>query len=211
MRENAAPRTETRDDLYRREPFDYRPWRNFYELLGGTIAVAFLVGIGVVIFASDAPGYWQNIYITGVGAFLTVAILDRQAEHRATRQRKEELILQMGNPDNGFAVEAARVLRLKGWLKDGSLTQVDLWQANLQKAQLNRSDLRNAQLAFANLQDVCLDAANLCSADLRCAKLQRARLWVADLRGACLELANLEKAQLISAELRLFQENNAPF
>src|SRR5258708_23748839 len=52
---------------------------------------------------------------------LTVLIIDKLNQRRANQRQKEALILQMGSPDNGFAIEAIRILRNRGWLTDGSL------------------------------------------------------------------------------------------
>ncbi len=182
-------------------PFDYKQYRNFYELLGGFVAVVVLVGIGVLLFASDAPDYWQNIYITGIGAVLTVGILDRQAEHRAVRQRKEELILQMGSPDNGFAVEAVRLLRQKGWLTDGSLKGAFFWGANLYGATLVGANLHGANLHGANLVGAKLHSANLQGTRLPASNLQGANLQNAKLIGSNFSDSNLQGAYLMGANL----------
>ncbi|MBL8161318.1 MAG: pentapeptide repeat-containing protein [Anaerolineae bacterium] len=194
--------SNSQTSLYQREPFDYKKYRNFYELLGGFVAVVVLVGIGVLLFASDAPDYWQNIYITGIGAVLTVGILDRQAEHRAERQRKEELILQMGSPDNGFAVEAVRLLRQKGWLTDGSLKGANLEKADLHDADLREANLQDANLWYANLQSAKLESANLRGAGLVAANLQSAMLLGTNLQGTGLVAANLQAALLLLADLQ---------
>lgn len=178
------------------EPFDVKKYKNFFELTRGGVVVLALVVIGVLIFSSDIPGYWQNIYITGIGAVLTVTFLDRQAEQRATRQRKEELILQMGSPDNGFAGEAARLLRRKGWLTDGSLITAGLLRANLQGMDLSRANLQEAYFLDANLQEAYFVGANLQRAGLVGVNLQAAILYGANLHGVHLERANLQAAHM---------------
>ncbi len=190
------------DSPYAREPFDYRPWREFYELLSGAGVVAALVIAGVLIFASDLPAYWQNLYITGVGVALTVGILDRRAEHRATQQRKDELILQMGSPDNAFAIEAVRLLRSKGWLEDGSLKYAKLAGANLQHAFLMKADLEAAILAGSKLSSSHLHKANLQRAFLLDVDLQAANLPGANLQQADLRKANLTGTYLTGADLQ---------
>lgn len=76
---------------------------------------------------------WQQSFSELV---LGVLVIDFANERGNTRERKEELILQMGSPNNDFAVEAVRILRLKGWLKDGSLEYASLIGANLQGAKI---------------------------------------------------------------------------
>jgi hypothetical protein len=66
--------------------------------------------------------------------------------------RKAELILQMGSPDNGFAIEAARQLRALGWLEN-TLQDVDLGFANLQGVILRDANLQGTDLTGANLQN----------------------------------------------------------
>lgn len=177
----------------------HRDYHNFYQLLRGVVLVAVLAGIGVLIFSSDLPSYWQNIYVTIVGAIGTVLIIDQRAEQRAIRQRKEELIAQMGSQSHDFALEAVRLLRRYGWLEDGSLR--DGFLAN---AVLNGADLESA-----NLQGVIMDDANLQGADLLFADLHRSRLHRAKLGGAKLEESDLRAADLSQANLKDVEMQNA--
>ena len=64
------------------------------------------------------------------------------------------------------------------------------WRAKLQKADLRRVNLQEANLWEANLQ----------STDLSEAKLQNAQLWVANLQDADLRGANLQNADLWHAK-----------
>src|SRR5690606_34681130 len=78
---------------------------------------------------------------------LTVLIIERLNRRRAEQERKDELILQMGSPDHAFAVEAARIMRQKGWLHDGSLQDADLVITNLKRANLGHANLQAAVLS----------------------------------------------------------------
>jgi len=98
----------------------------------------------------------------------------------------------MGSPDNAFAVEATRILRVRGWLTKESLRRAPLWGANLRGAALQAADLQGAILVKAVLQ----------GADLKGAKLQRAVLQEANLQGADLRAANLQGADLWEACLQ---------
>ena len=191
----------------------HRDYHNFYQLLRGVVLVAVLAGIGVLIFSSDLPSYWQNIYVTVVGAIGTVLIIDQRAEQRAIRQRKEELILQMGSPDNGFAIEAVRLLRQKGWLTDGSLRRARLWGANLKQADLSGANMQEVQLAGANLQGAILAKANLEGSQLSGVNLQGAilveanmrrstMLWKANLQGSTLWRVDLRDSQLPGVQMQ---------
>lgn len=82
-------------------------------------------------------------------------------------------------------------------LQRAKLREADLRSANLQEVNLLRATLRDAVLRKANLR-----GANLQKADLRGVKLRKANLLQADLRGANLQRANLARAYLLQADLR---------
>ncbi len=187
-----------RDD----EPFDYKRYRNFYQLAGGLFITAVILLIGGFNYSDPKAGYWVNIYATIVGTVLTIAVLDRRAEHRATRERKQELILQMGSPDNGFAVEAVRLLRQKGWLWDGSLQSAYLERSNLMGANLMHSNLPNVNLSHSNLQGVNLSQSNLQNANLMGSNLEKAYLFAANLQNTSWVEANLQGVHLNDANLQ---------
>ncbi|HUN05810.1 MAG TPA: pentapeptide repeat-containing protein [Aggregatilineales bacterium] len=190
----------------------HRDYRNFYQLLRGVVLVAVLAGIGVLIFSSDLPSYWQNIYVTIVGAIGTVFIIDQRAEQRAIKERKEELIIQMGSSDNGIAVGAAKLMESKGWLQDGSAQKAFLLRANLRGVSLSGAQLQSAILTDANLEEAYLPEVNLFGseltninlkkADLEKGNLQRTWLMFADLDDAQLSYANLQTAHLHQATMK---------
>lgn len=201
-----------------------------------------LVGLLVVFYGYGVTqGQWHwhrfvdqlysNLGIELVSISLTVLVIDGLNQRRHDRERKEELILQMGSPDKAFAVEAVRIIEQKGWLSDGSLEKAYLRGTNLSDANLSSADLHGAVLVESNLecvilmeadlhgaglvdanlagavlsnvnlQDARLGKANLEDADLFEANLQCARLWSANLRGANLGSANLRDASLVDANL----------
>ncbi len=80
--------------------------------------------------------------------------------------------------------------------------QADLGEANLQKADLFQANLQKANLGDANLQKADLLRANLQGANLERADLREADLLSAELQGADLRDANLQKAYLGSAQLQ---------
>ena len=83
-----------------------------------------------------------------------------------------------------------------------SLQQADLGKANLQEADLSGASLQQAVLRKANLQEAVLDSANLQQADLVSANLQQADLGSANLQEADLFEANLQQAFLFEANLQ---------
>ncbi len=189
-----------------------------------TAALMFLMfGLGVIaagfLFTADPRNFqtlvhevYSNFGAEFVGIGLTVLIIDSLNRRRADGERKEELISQMGSPDNAFALEAARILRQKGWLTDGSLHEANMWRANLQSAYLaqadmqrvvlDRADLRGVDLGSADLRRANLSGTNFQGSDLKSANLRETILERADLRGADLEAANLQKANLKYANLQ---------
>jgi uncharacterized protein YjbI with pentapeptide repeats len=133
---------------------------------------------------------------------ITVLLIDRMNDRRAIEQEKKALILQMGSPENAFAVEATRILRVRGWIEDGSLREAYLMGANLQGAHLGVADLQGAILLGADLRGANLKSANLQGAELWGANLQEANLWGANLHGVTLGGANLHGANLRDANLQ---------
>jgi hypothetical protein len=154
--------------------------------------LALIAGVSIVFFgfiytyaefdlkAFIAENY-SNFGIELISIGFTVLVVDGLHRHHDERDRKRELIVQMGSPDRDFAIEAVRILRLKGWLEDGTLEGMSLAQANLQGAKLYKADLERADLSEANLQQVAL--------------------YGVDLRGANLEAADLEEATYIQNAL----------
>ncbi|HRX00363.1 MAG TPA: pentapeptide repeat-containing protein [Cyclobacteriaceae bacterium] len=178
-----------------------------FVLLGIGIAVGgyvFLYGLGTL---RDIVGdFYANIAAEAISIAITVLIIERLYERRskteAEKTEKERLILQMGSPDNGFAVEAVRQLRQRGWLSDGSLEGVDLTGANLRKAMLSGAVLTWADLTAVDLVDADLSDADLYETHLRGTRLHKANLMSANLSGAILWNTYLEEADLTGADMR---------
>lgn len=127
---------------------------------------------------------------------LTILIIDRLNQRRADENKRDTLILQMGSPDNSFAIEAVRMLAARDWLKHGALKGAHLSRANLQGANLQQVILTDARLGLANLSHAKLTEANLQCAYLQGAILEGTCLRGADLRGANLNDADLSRARL---------------
>lgn len=157
---------------------------------------------GEAIIYRLAVDLYANVGAELLSLAATVLVIDRLNQRRATQQEKRRLILQMGSPDNAFAVEAARILSSEEWLEDGSLKKAKLRSANLQKARLWDADLQEAYLRHAILQDAKLRGANLQETDLQEANLKGAVLRDANLKGANLRGANLQEADLREADLQ---------
>jgi hypothetical protein len=160
-------------------------------------------------------GWWaawlQGVSTEMVGAVVTTILLGTvvgAVQQQLINEQKQDLVLQMGSPDHAFALEAARMIRARGWVfgEDTTLERAVLQGANLQGADLDRTNLKRADLRSASLQNAHLWEANLQGADLQSANLQGADLFfakmqVADLREASLQGTNLRNASLEWANL----------
>ena len=190
----------------------------------GFVLAIIAVFIGVAGYVSRNPKGFSlaslvdDFYANGAAELgsiaITVLVIDTINNRRAINQEKRRLIHQMGSPDNSFAVEAARVLRLEGWLVDGTLRGKDFSKADLRNAELDNADLREAWFPGAKLNDAKLIEANLYNAwiseaDLRGAKLIGADLREVNLRGAYLVGADLTGAKMQGAKLERSDLSNA--
>lgn len=152
-----------------------------------TAVVIIVFSVAYVVANSDIleivrviNDFAANIITEAISIAITVLIIESFNRRRSERIQKEELILQMGSSDNGFAREAVRKLRHYKWLIDGSL--------------------QDANLITANLQGAYLVDANLQGTGLRMANLQEAKLWSVNLQGTRLGSANLQDAYLVNAQ-----------
>lgn len=136
---------------------------------------------GVLSFLND---FYANIAAEAISIGVTVLIIERLNKRRAEEVEKKALILQMGSPDNAFAIEAVRQLRDKGWTHDGTLQGAHLLRANLSNADLFCADLSNTNLFGANLSNADLFYADLSNASLRNANLKDAYLIETNLSNA---------------------------
>ncbi|OGO20026.1 MAG: hypothetical protein A2Z14_18725 [Chloroflexi bacterium RBG_16_48_8] len=103
-----------------------------------------------------------------------------------------ELIRKLRNPENKTVLQTIEVLRVRGWLEDGSLKGIILCHAHLQGADLLKADLTKVDLHQAHLEGVNLSMANLSGA-----KLARANMEDANLSNAIIEGVDFFKANLL--------------
>ena len=161
----------------------------------------------------EFEAFYANLASSFVTIAITVFTIDWLNEQRVEQQLKAQLIREMGHPtDNGVALRAVRELWAHRYLWDGSLREIDIQGANLQRAELTTAvlqgiiaygvNLQEAKLYRAVLKEARLNFANLQGADLSQTFLQGAKMNDANLRGADLRGANLEGANLHGADLR---------
>ncbi|MBN1146073.1 MAG: pentapeptide repeat-containing protein [Anaerolineales bacterium] len=186
----------------------YKFWRRFAEwwtiprLIASLLLAFGLLGSlasNNILFSTPVLGSFlsdMSPEFTGIG--ITILIIDAASELLVTQQEKKRLVLQMGSPNNAFAVEAARQLKAQDWgyNKDRTLHQAHLAHADLSRGDLNDVNLQQANLSSALLRETRLNRANLQQADL-----SQARLIGAELNGASLVEANLNNALLNNATL----------
>lgn len=153
--------------------------------------------------------FYTNISTELVSIFMTLFIIDRLLKKRSNEEEKRRLILQMGSPDNGFALEAVRQLKAEphNWLFDGTLRGKSFYKANLIEAELEDADMSETDLSYARLNGAILRKAklqgsyfgetSLSNADLSSAKLQNSELVMAKLADTMLLGANLSNSVIM--------------
>jgi len=170
------------------------------------------------------PDYSANLTTELLSIAVTVLVIDWLNEQRARREAKEregladqeakqrlkqQLIREMGNAPNVFALRAVEELDApwRGWLKDGSLQKAQLPEASLDRANLQGADLQEANLQGAKLRKAKLQGANLQGAVLSGGSGILGRPVIgpteADLTGADLTGANLQGATVTDEQLRV--------
>ncbi|MBE0690269.1 MAG: pentapeptide repeat-containing protein [Anaerolineae bacterium] len=203
MTKTTVSRAQQRQAVIKQYPLTYP-----LALIGGGLLIGILLGFR--LFSSSESGYAVNLYTTLIDVGLTVGVIEvlsrRRDAQRANRERLQELITQMGSKDNGLAIAAVEILRLRGWLYDGSLQGAYLYYANLEGADLGSvhltgANLIGAHLTGANLIGAHLEGARLGSANLQGVNLDGSHLQRTHLIGAHLEGANLGSAHLQGAHL----------
>jgi len=203
-----------------------------FQMVGGLALVIVGIWIGGLLFygKADADGYSTNVFTELLSVGITIFVVDRLNERRATNQRKQDLFLQLGSQSNDFALEAKRQLEQLGWLeealaqkefpranwqgmilKQANLASATLWMANLANADLRMVDLTSAALQYANLTNATLGGANLANANAEFANLAgaivaysnltSAKLWRSNLVNADLQHSSLENVILRYADL----------
>lgn len=211
-----------------KNPFDTAQTSAYFLLIlgSGSATVGYLqqyvYSDWLNILDNPIADFYANASAELISIAITVLIIERASGKQNEQEKKEQLIFQMGSDESITSKEAARLLRHKGWLQDGSLEGAWLNRANLKGAFLRNANLEGARLhnanlkgadlktaylegaglGSANLQSARLSEANLVEANLGRANLPGASLYQANLSGARLERANLELASLESANLQ---------
>jgi uncharacterized membrane protein len=147
-------------------------WWNLQRVAVGLLILALIIAVYGYL---NQHGNWQsplsfiadfyaNISTELISIVITILVIDGLNERRAIQQEKQALILQMSSPTNFIAKEAARILRMRGWLTDGTLQGANLLRANLRKVLLVKADLRGALFYKAEIWDAYFHETNLTGA-----------------------------------------------
>ncbi|MEL6272229.1 MAG: pentapeptide repeat-containing protein, partial [Chloroflexota bacterium] len=178
-------------------------WRDnrwLYLLAGFALGLLALPAAQMV--NSETFALLTGLVPEAVGITFTVLIVERLARSRAERELKEQLIFELGSEDNSTARRALRLLKHRGWDKDGSLRGANLREADLTGAKMRGAELQGAILVNASLKDAELVGANLIGATLDNANLEEADMGGTNLEMASLCRANMHGASLLHSNLR---------
>lgn len=181
------------------------PWhiRKYWDVPGEkelriiqAIALLLIVAGVTIFFTTESGTFWHDLWTEMVATGGAVLGIDELNRRRNVQTYKQSIIRQMASRSNDFALDAARIARDEGWLKDGSLRYTNFQYANLQDAYLEGADLQRTVFFGANLQNARLMGTRLNGALIQYAQLQGAVLLGADLRNAYLMGTNVEGANL---------------
>lgn len=144
--------------------------------------------------------FYANLSWELTGIAVTILLIDRLYQRAAMKREQSQLLHQLHSHDHNIVLQALDLLRINGWLEEGTLVNLNLADANLRSANLRYADLRYVVLRGCDLRN-----ADLRDADLTGADLQHANLRGAQLSGAILTQVNLSHARLAGATLLAVQ------
>jgi len=143
-----------------------------------------------------------------IGTDITNAVLLDDDEAQDFRKRAEENRENHQPPYKDVPIRERRellwIMRENGWSGEpdpGQLDRADLRLADLRHAQLAKADLEGAILNRAKIEGVNLNRSRLCSAKLIRATGQFAQMQEADFTGAILDHSRLKSANFVGANL----------
>lgn len=160
------------------------------------VATVLLVAGFLDLFVLGGQTIYHSFTTEMIGVAVTVLVLEELDRLRSKQEFKQQTFRQIRHSSNPFAVEALETARAMGWMDEIIHPDTDLKNANLAGADLRHASLQRAKFWEANLVGTDLRGANLIEADLRYANLAGAYLRGANLAGANLWGANLDGAEL---------------
>ena len=161
----------------------YFGWDDFLAILIGLAGISYLLGL-----TFSKKTLWkklhEDIYVELIAIAITVLLIGNANQYTQSNLEKKLLIFQMGSQNNSTALEAVRQLKARGWLYDGTLSGVNLQNANLRGVDLsNTENLQSANLMGVDLSNADMEDANLNNADMSNARLINTNLQNASLSG----------------------------
>lgn len=140
--------------------------------------------------------FYANVAVDFVSVAFAILVINALNEKRAQQQLLEQLVRLMGHStDSSVARQAYEELRARGWLTDGSLSNVQQQQANYQGLNLMEAKFRGVDLRGAIFTETYLCDANF----------QKSFLWGTEFQRSALQKANFQYAYLGETD---FQEAN---
>ncbi len=148
----------------------------------------------------EVNGYWRMVHIVKNTAYLYQAAF----EAHMNPDNKDDHIFWLEEESRNYSLFcslASEILRM-GWFRGiAPGYHADLQGANLWRTDLRGADLRGADLRGAHVQDTVLRSAKLLCVDLRDSDLRDSDLVAVDLRGSDLRGAIFQHADLRKAWL----------
>lgn len=128
----------------------------WWALLLGVILLAWFV-----VYRNSLEDLPANIFSELFGILITIIVIDLLSKASTEKQRNEELFLQLQSPYSGFALEAARLLHVKGQLRKGILKKRLIDRADLRKVELPHADLTGTKINLCNFSEANFNGAIL--------------------------------------------------
>jgi hypothetical protein len=199
-----------------KEPHRPKPWRQFRWRSRNPLVAPFLFIEWISEWAAWFLGRWVFLEVLEYCGTLSilVGVIFYFAGTRDRREQKHYQAWQVINTAQGKSGNGGRVDALQDLNSDGIplvavdlsgnafLRNIDLPDADLHRADISGSDMRNAILRHADLSEATLIFTNFRGADLDNAKLNDSDLTNADLSDANLVGADLSGTILDKADLR---------
>ena len=173
--------------------------------------ILLIIAIGLMVGSKTSKDsivrdYIPNIVTESISIAVTVLIIDSLNERRSRKELKERLKRQLWSKDQGLALNAINELRANGWLTDGSLENINLPYAVLDRAELKGAVLNGANFHRASLRRAYIGHAHLrncdfSQADLTLSVFNHSDLTGSDFTNAILDNASFENAILVGATI----------
>ena len=184
----------------------------FLVIIGTAITIFLKLNAGgnVEMVLQDFAENVLGVELFGMG--LTVFLIDWLYEQRDERERKKQLIRELGSTDSTLSNRAVLELSSKGWISDGTLKGCILMNSNLENADLDDADFSFCNLEGVNFKGAHLGGANFYRANLKksnfsdCfldeAKFNYAIVWNANFVSTNLRKSNFENSSLWQSNLQ---------